>query len=218
MYPDLPSMLETIERLEAALCDSGSSRDVAPLAEAYRIAGRLDDALRTAERGRESFPAHVSICVVLARILTDLNDFEGARDAYLRVLKLDPDNLEALSLAGPAARTDAGEAPGENRKTEERGDQPSMEERAGGRPAAASLSEELAQLDDLFVTPSGRSSPQPDGGEPIGIATLTLAEIYSRQGLKTEAVRICETILERQPDNQEVRQALDEYLRQKASL
>jgi tetratricopeptide (TPR) repeat protein len=194
------SIIRTIEELERAVCDSDSPRDFAPLAEAYRIAGRLDDALRTAERGTESFPTHVGIGVVHARILTDLNDFDRARDAYRRVLELDPENAEALSLAGPVDEAPILAAGGE-------------QESAVGRGPAASLAEELAELDDLFPAPVGTDCENGESEEPVGIATLTLAEIYSRQGLRDEAVRVCESILERQPDNEEARRALDDYLR-----
>lgn len=242
MSPDTPSIAQTIEFLEKALCDSDSPRSYAPLVEAYRLAGRLDDALRTAERGSAAFPAHVGIRIVLARVLTDLGDFERARTAYLQVLSLDPGNMEALSLAGPDAEVPGqpgppgAEAPGQPdddaarrpgmapaAQDEARQGRDADEAREGvpgrqdlsGRPG--SLSEELAHLDELFASPAHGESGHDTGEEPAGIATLTLAEIYSRQGLTREAVRICETILERQPDNEEAKRALDSYLSQPAS-
>ncbi|MBN2564222.1 MAG: tetratricopeptide repeat protein [Candidatus Eisenbacteria bacterium] len=217
MTPDTASMAGAIESLEAALCASDSPRTFAPLAEAYRLAGRLDDALRAAERGAAAFPAHVGIAIVLARTLTDLNDFERAREAYVRVLRLDPGNLEALSLVGTtAASADEHERSGEDssepavRLTESSG--------TDSRAPTASLDEELSHLDDLFVSPAHRHEPTSDVGQPDGIATLTLAEIYSRQGLRQEAVRVCEAILERQPENEEARRALDLYLSQSVSV
>jgi tetratricopeptide (TPR) repeat protein len=216
MTPETASVATTIEALESALCDSSSPRTFAPLAEAYRLAGRLDDALRMSERGMAAYPDHVGIGVVMARTLTDLNDFERAREAYLHVLSLDPGNLEALGLIGPqdeCAEEDVSLA------------EPLLEAPPGHVEApdapqrpTRSLSEELAHLDDLFVGPISRDETASVVGDPAGIATLTLAEIYSRQGLNREAARVCETILERQPDNEEARRALDVYLSETASV
>jgi tetratricopeptide (TPR) repeat protein len=256
MSPKTPSIAQTIEFLERALCESDSPRNYAPLVEAYRLAGRLDDALRAAERGVAAFPGHVGIRIVMARVLTDLGDYERARTAYQAVLGLDPGNLEALSLAGRDAKTAESDC---HRETEEPADPvaTSAEQRRaqvppapvasvedGTEPACGAelpnrraferepagesgpsvvsdarprdLSEELAHLDELFVSPARRYDPG-SGAEPAGIATLTLAEIYSKQGLTREAVRICETILERQPDNEEAKRALEAYLSQPAS-
>jgi tetratricopeptide (TPR) repeat protein len=78
------------------------------------------------------------------------------------------------------------------------------------------LSEELAHLADLFL-PVDTSSEGPSLG-PSSIATLTLAEIYSRQGLYGKAAEVCERILERDPDNEGAKSALDEYRKHPASV
>jgi tetratricopeptide (TPR) repeat protein len=211
MTPDTTFMAEAIQSLETALSISGSARDFAPLAEAYRLAGRLDEALRTAERGVASFPSHVGIRVVMARTLTDLNDFDGAHEAYARVLQLDPGNLEAMSFIGPLTENESAAA---DSGAEQETAGPAEPEDAAG----SLLSEELAHLDELFVSPFQLDEPYDEESKSLSIATLTLAEIYSRQGLMEEAARVCEAILARQPDNEEARRALDVYQSQPSSV
>ena len=53
---------------------------------------------------------------------------------------------------------------------------------------------------------------------PSSIATLTLAEIYSRQGLYGKAAEVCEKILESEPDNERAKSALDEYRKHPATV
>ena len=79
------------------------------------------------------------------------------------------------------------------------------------------LSEELAHLADLFARPVAETD-ETGAGEPAGIATLTLAEIYARQGLYGEAARVCERILERDPENERVKAALSDYRRRPAPV
>jgi pentatricopeptide repeat protein len=77
--------------------------------------------------------------------------------------------------------------------------------------ASRSLSEELAHLADLFAPTGG--GPDGDSTElgPSSIATLTLAEIYSRQGLYEKAAEVCERMLESDPDNEGALSALEDY-------
>jgi tetratricopeptide (TPR) repeat protein len=44
---------------------------------------------------------------------------------------------------------------------------------------------------------------------PLNVATVTLAEIYFKQGLKEQAIEIYAQLLEREPDNQEIVQRIE---------
>jgi tetratricopeptide (TPR) repeat protein len=256
MAPQYDDFTARIAELESELARDPSPRVFAPLAEAYRLSGRLNNALETARLGIEAHPDHVGIRVVLARAILDSEGREKALSAYGDVLTLDAGNLEAQAYRDSAP--EAVEAPVASAATERPirenetavappedeavtappeddavtvppGDDavtappdeapPSAPEetaRSGRRSGAGSLSEELAHLADLFL-PVNTNSDGPSLG-PTSIATLTLAEIYSRQGLYGKAAEICERILERDPDNEGAKTALDEYRKYPASV
>jgi len=219
MSPQSDDFTGRIAELESELARDPSPRVFAPLAEAYRLCGQLDSALRTARRGVEAHPGHVGIRVVLARTIVDSEGREGALSAYGDVLTLDSDNLEARayldSMPEPAEEPVEGTAP-EDTPNEAAPAAPEKTDESGLRPGAGSLSEELANLADLFV-PTDTNSDGPSL-RPASIATLTLAEIYSRQGLYGKAADVCERILERDPDNERAKAALEEYRKHPASV
>lgn len=202
MVLETSTLDSTIDTLERELLGGRDSRAYAPLVEAYRLRGDLDDAVRVGRAGVLAFPGHVAIRIVLARALAESSQAGEAREEYEEVLRLDPGSSEARIALGLLGRRPTA-APA-----------PAPKPRQGG---PASLSEELAHLSDLFC-------PRPDtelagrGCEFSGIATLTLAEIYARQGFPQRAVEVCELILERRPDDNTARTRLEEYRRSLAAL
>ena len=229
MAPQYDDLTARIAELESELARDPSPRIFAPLTEAYRLSGRLDNALETARRGIEAHPDHVGIRIVLARTIVDSQGRERALSAYGDVLTLDSGNLEAQAyldsepepVEAPVESASTVDAHAEDGATAAPPDEappnaPEETARSGRRPGAGSLSEELAHLADLFL-PVDTSSEGPSLG-PSSIATLTLAEIYSRQGLYGKAAEVCERILERDPDNEGAKSALDEYRKHPASV
>ncbi len=123
-----------------------------------------------------------------------------------------PSSAEEAATAGNGRPAFAEDATADERR-EPAADAPGGSElpRAGEEPV--SLSDELAHLSDLFgPSPSGNVDQRADDGLE-GIATLTLAEIYARQGLPDKAIEVCELLLGRDPANDEVRGRLEEYRR-----
>ncbi|MBI4542118.1 MAG: tetratricopeptide repeat protein, partial [Gemmatimonadetes bacterium] len=89
-----------IEKLESRYAENPEGRYFAPLADAYRKAGRVDDALQLVRRGLEKHPDYLSAHIVLGRCQLDKKDDGAASDAFQAVLALDPENIIALkSLA-----------------------------------------------------------------------------------------------------------------------
>ncbi|MHB8079844.1 MAG: tetratricopeptide repeat protein [Candidatus Krumholzibacteriia bacterium] len=83
------------------------SRAFAPLADLYRKAGRLEEAIEVLEAGLTEHPRYVSALVILARCHVDAGRPAESGEAFARVLALDPDNLVALkSLAEMALAAD----------------------------------------------------------------------------------------------------------------
>ena len=72
----------------------------APLADAYRKEGKLEDALATCKKGLAKHPSYTSARVVLGRIYQDQQKLDDAQIEFKKVLDQDPDNLMAHSLLG----------------------------------------------------------------------------------------------------------------------
>ena len=98
--------LSEIEKLEARWAENPDGRYFAPLADAYRKAGRLDDALMVVTGGLGKHPDYLSAHIVYGRILLEKKDEPAAQAAFQKVLSLDAENIIALkSLAEIAERT-----------------------------------------------------------------------------------------------------------------
>jgi tetratricopeptide (TPR) repeat protein len=228
MAPLSDDLSARIDELESELASNPTPAVFAPLADAYRLSGRLNSALETARRGAQAFPGHVGIRVVLARAVAGAEGRERALAAYRNVLELDPANIEARSFldATPAHQDTQERLPAAGDDAEVRAaapDEPSEQallkdgtSESTLATGAGTLSEELAHLADLFEPTSGETTAA--SLQPSSIATLTLAEIYSRQGLYDKAAEVCEHILEREPDNEQARAALEEYRKHPASV
>ena len=71
-----------------------------PLARAYRKQGLRDASLQLCLRGLEVYPANVEAHGLLAMLYLDDGDHEKAADEWSMVLRVDPDNFEALRGMG----------------------------------------------------------------------------------------------------------------------
>ncbi len=224
---ELRPLEDAISRLERVFATRRSVRIVAPLAEAYRLERRLGEAEATARDGVRDYPNSISIRVVLARSLRDQGRDADAREAFREVMRLDPENMEALvfveSTPDPRWESPLEPAPADPQAPETDTTQPA--EAAWDTPVDAppvaieapsepvSLTTELAHLSDLFGPSAGDPADRDGAGELTGIATLTLAEIYARQGLPDKAVEVCQQILARDPEDADALKRLEEYER-----
>jgi predicted Zn-dependent protease len=75
-----------------------TSRVFAPLAEAYRKAGLVDEAIEIAREGLQLHPSFIGGRVALARALFDKHHYEQVVDELNFVIKDVPDNLVAQRL------------------------------------------------------------------------------------------------------------------------
>ncbi|MGH7612643.1 MAG: hypothetical protein ACREMW_01195 [Gemmatimonadales bacterium] len=96
-----------IEKLEARYRENPKGRNFAPLADAYRKAALIDNAIELCQSGLQLHPDYVSGHIVHGRCLVDKKDDSGAEVVFRRVLDLDPENILALKvLAEIAERTE----------------------------------------------------------------------------------------------------------------
>ena len=92
-----------IEQLRYQLREDPSSRVFYSLAEALRRQGEGGEAVALLRRGLEIHPKYAAAWVALGRTLRDLDDADGAGEAFGRALELDRSNLVAARAAGELA-------------------------------------------------------------------------------------------------------------------
>ncbi len=92
-----------IEKLEARFRENPKGRNFAPLADAYRKAGLIDNAVDLCENGLKLHPDYVSAHIVYGRCRLDKKDDPGAQAVFRKVLELDPENVIALKNLGEIA-------------------------------------------------------------------------------------------------------------------
>jgi tetratricopeptide (TPR) repeat protein len=85
-----------IDKLEARFRDNPKGRNFAPLADAYRKAGLIDNAIDLCQSGLQIHPDYVSAYIVYARCLIDKKDDNAALGVFKKVLELDRENVIAL--------------------------------------------------------------------------------------------------------------------------
>ncbi len=207
---DASALQAAILGLERELETAESPRVHAPLAESYRLQNRLEDSIRTARAGLVSYPGHISMRVVLARALDNSGRLEEATEAYREVTRLDPDNVEAMAFLEEAVTGSLIEQV-ENGSFEATPSESEVPQKTG------SLAVELEHLEGLFSVRGADVTPTLTD-DLDAIATLTLAEIYAKQGLPDKALEICERILARNPDDEAAQERVGDYRRAMAEV
>jgi tetratricopeptide (TPR) repeat protein len=91
---------QDIQRYSQMLEEDPKSRAFAPLAEAYRKTGKLDEAIETAERGLKHHPGYTGGLVVLGRSLYEKNELERATEILRQATRETPDNYMAQKFLG----------------------------------------------------------------------------------------------------------------------
>jgi tetratricopeptide (TPR) repeat protein len=87
-----------IEKLERRYAENPKGRNFAPLADAYRKEGQVDQAIELCQTGLGLHPDYVSAHIVYGRCLMDKKDDAGAEGVFRKVLELDPENILALRV------------------------------------------------------------------------------------------------------------------------
>jgi tetratricopeptide (TPR) repeat protein len=102
MSPELFAELETLEQKHA---EHPQGRYFVPLANAYRKAGRVEQAETLIRDGLRHHPDYLSAHIVLGRCLRDRGAVDEAEETFRRVLDTDSQNLVALRSLGELAAT-----------------------------------------------------------------------------------------------------------------
>ena len=95
-----PPNPEFVERCQIEFEENPTSRIFAPLSEAYRKLGLVDQAIEVATRGTKIHPDLAAGHLSLGRALLQKGASEQALEAFKRTTELSPDNLLAFLLLG----------------------------------------------------------------------------------------------------------------------
>ncbi len=89
-----------MERYRAILAKDASSRVFAALAELYRKAGMLDEAINLCLNGTKAHPKYMSGRVALGRAYFDKGMIKESKEEILKVVSITPDNIVAHRVLG----------------------------------------------------------------------------------------------------------------------
>jgi len=196
---------DDISQLEARLARDPAAQVHAALGEAYRRAGRLDEALAVCRQGVERHPAYSTARLILAKVLLDRGQIREARDEVERFLQAEPDHEPALRIAVECGLRlgDPRGALGHVRRLalldpDDRATQGTLRalELAAGRPSRAG---EAGGLWPLLV----------DGT----FATVTFGDLCVAQGLLDEATAVFGRLVLQHPEHDIARTRLAELAR-----
>jgi tetratricopeptide (TPR) repeat protein len=196
-----PAASSAIRRYEERLAKDPGSLAFAPLADAYRKAGRTRDAIRLCREGLERFPEYTTARLTLAKALLDDGDADAALGEVQAILDRDPTDAQAHRLAGE------------------------LERRQGRLDAAVTHVRQAAALDPsdresrvlLEVLETGGKTHGASTLQPLltddTFATMSFATVCLDQGLVDEAVQIFLRLLRKDPGHLAARGKLEEALR-----
>lgn len=91
---------ELIEKYQLLLQKDPRSQVFAPLAEAYRKMGMLEEAFRVAVKGVQYNPNFAGGRIALAKLQMERENIDGATEELLKAVELSPDNILAHTLLG----------------------------------------------------------------------------------------------------------------------
>jgi predicted Zn-dependent protease len=190
---------DEIRQFEARLAREPTSQAYAALAEAYRRAGRANEAVALCREGLARHPGYGTTRLVLAKALLETGDIRAARAEIHRFLAAEPDHEPALRIAVECSLR-------------------------GGDPAEAlGYARRLAALDPhdrgvqgllraLEAGVTGRVTSDVGGLWPLLVddtyATVAFGDLCLAQGLTDEATAVFSRIVVRQPDHETARARL----------
>jgi len=134
--------MESIERYEQMLAEDPQSRAFAPLAEAHRKLGHLDEAIKVARAGLELHPGYSGGLVVLGRALYEKGELDNAAEILHKAVSENTESYLGQKFLGKVLMD----------KGDNKGAQKALE-------AANFLSPEDAEVTNLLEEARSKASP-----------------------------------------------------------
>jgi tetratricopeptide (TPR) repeat protein len=198
-----PVITSAIRRYEERLAKDPTSLAFAPLAEAYRKAGRTKEAIQLCEEGLRRYPDYGMARVILAKAYLAEGNDEGARAELTTVVARVPGDVQSHRLLAELAV------------------------KRGALTEAVTHLERAAELDpgdrdSRAILELLRGENVPGEGSALRrlleddtFVTTTFGTLCLRQGLVDEAALIFLRVLKRDPANRGARERLEQALRAK---
>lgn len=190
-----------VRRLEERLARDPGSLAFAPLADAYRKAGRLADAVRLCRDGLERFPHYTTARLILAKAYLDGGETDLARGEVRAILDAKPREDEAHRLAAEIDR------------------------RAGRLDDAVAHLEQVVRLDpadrearaalDVLRGQLGEHSPLAGVLANDTFINMGFGALCLEQGLIEEAAHVFRRLLQKNPGDLGASERLEQALRAK---
>lgn len=192
-----------IRRYEERLARDPASLAFAPLADAYRRAGRSREAIGLCREGLGRFPHYTTARLILAKALMDDGNSEAALTELSVILQSSPRDAQVHRLAAGIHR------------------------KAGRLEEARRHLEQVVKLDASdresrrlleTLAAEGRTSESSPLGQVLAddtFATMSMGVLCLEQGLSDEAARIFLRLTRKHPDDERARARLEEALRSK---
>jgi tetratricopeptide (TPR) repeat protein len=195
-----PSLDSLIAGYSQILAKDPHSTVFVSLSDAYSRAGRLDEALQVAQKGVQALPWFCPGHEILGKIQVELGNLNEAQRAFNKALTLDGESLAALK--GLARIFTEKHQPEIARQVLERALQV--------YPDNSSVRHMLGQLPQ-DEEEEGEEQETTESEPPI--ATVTIAEVFVKQGLLPQASQVYRDILQAEPGNEAIRKKLEELER-----
>lgn len=193
---------DEIRLYEARLRREPSSQAYAALGEAYRRAGRVDEAVVLCRKGLERYPTYSTTRFVLAKTLRDRDDVVPARAEVERFLEGEPDHEPALRLGAECAM----------RAADPRAALAHLRRLATLDPGDRAVQSRILALE--VALGRSRAAQEAGGLWPLLLddtfATVTFGDLCVAQGLLDEAAAVFGRIVMRAPDHEIARKRLAE--------
>ncbi len=203
-----------IETLRAKLKENPESLVFAPLADALRKSGALPEALDLCVKGLERHGHYNIARVVLGRVYQDMGKASEAEAEFKKVLDADPENFQALVHVGEIclSRKQHQAAIEEFQKALALNpdDEPTQELLKKAIETAAQ------EQSKPVASPAAPEKPAGVPTTPVkdSAATLTIAELYLKQGHHEKAIEVFQELLAEDPQNLMLRQKLSAAVEQ----
>ncbi len=191
------STTDEIRYYEARLTREPSAQAFAALAEAYRRAGRTDEAVARCRDGLARYPSYSTARFVLAKALLDAGDLTGARAEIERFIEGEPDHEPALRMAGECALR-LGDPRGALRHLRRLNVLDPQDRVTQGQLRALEVAGGELQADAQRHGAEGGLWPVLADDT---FATVTLGDLCVAQGLLDEATAVFSRVLLRNPDH-----------------
>ncbi len=206
----MADVMSEIEELKKKLSQNPDSLIFVPLADAYRRAGMLDEAIEVCKKGLEKHQNYTSARVVLGRIYSEKNMLDDAISEFKKVEAVDVDNIMVHSMLGNIylKKKRYAEAIEQFQRVLSLNPE-DLETQEKLKEALAAKQEPAKPESQPVEKPKVEEKSNQDPNEELQ-KSLKVAEIYTKKEEFDKAIEIYNEILSKDPENISVQQKLRE--------